>query len=78
MADVVPEVVHDRAGGRAELLGQEAASVAVGDDADVVAVGLVRHGPAAGSGVGADWCSVVSPRGNMAWTSWSRVSTAST
>jgi hypothetical protein len=37
-------LVDDRAGGVAQVAGQESLGVAVGDEADVVAVGLVGHG----------------------------------
>jgi hypothetical protein len=47
-------LVDDPAGGLAEVPGQEPLGVAVGDEADVVAVGLVGHGEATGRGFGAD------------------------
>ncbi len=46
--------VQDVAGGGAEVAGQEALGVAVGDEADVVRVGLLGDGQAAPLGLLAD------------------------
>ena len=70
--------VDDGAGGLAEVLGQEAAGVAVGDEADVVESGLSATARPRARASSRTWSLVVSPRGNMAWASWSRVSTART
>jgi hypothetical protein len=51
--DRTRERVDDRARLRAEPLAQEAGGVAVGDEADVVAVRLVGHAEAALGGQGA-------------------------
>ena len=47
-------LVDDLAGGLAEVPGQEPLGVAVGDEADVVAVRLVGHRQPAAGGLGAD------------------------
>ncbi len=47
-------LVQDLALGHVDALGQPAAGVPVRDEADVVAVRLVGHGEATGSGLGAN------------------------
>ena len=54
LADDGAGLVDDPAGRRAQLPGQEAPGVAVGDETDVVAVRLVRDREAAPRGLGAD------------------------
>ena len=71
-------LVDDLAGCRAQLLGQEAPGVAVGDEADVVAVRLVRDREPAPAALARTCTLGVSPSGNMAWLICSVVSTART
>src|ERR1700753_3404852 len=54
-ADLGAGGVDDGAGGLAQVLGQEALGVAVGDEADVVAIRLVGDGEAAPTGLLADF-----------------------
>ena len=52
--DDLAGLVHDVARTRPEALGQETRGVPVGDEADVMAVGLGCHGEATGGGLGAN------------------------
>ena len=78
-ADLDAVTVDDRTGLAAETVREPAAGVAVGDEADVVAVGLRRHGkPRSAASARTIAFDGVSPSGNMECAICSAVRTPST